>query len=276
MGFKVLQNKIDELRELVGGWGEEQPAQLEMDLALDRVKRIYELLRFPNSVEEEQIQEEQVQEVEVSAVEEAAEEAFVVVDIVEEESAQEEEIKEESEEEETPQVIEEEMTNEEDLINILKSNKSVLDRIISLYSGESEVVAPQQTINEVSVEPATQEAEEVFVTAPEIDVEIEESIEVEPIAQPDMPQRVEAIEAPQAHNRVSSQLGINDRFLLANDLFGGDFDALARAVDALDSQPTFDDAMIYIAENYQWSGESDGAKLLMSLLQSSFTDIKRV
>ena len=64
--------------------------------------------------------------------------------------------------------------------------------------------------------------------------------------------------------------GINDKFLLIRDLFGGDGEAYERAIGTLNDCVDFDDCMIYIAENYAWNPNSDGVKLLMELLERKF------
>lgn len=66
-------------------------------------------------------------------------------------------------------------------------------------------------------------------------------------------------------------LGLNDRFLLIRDLFGGDGEACERALDTLNGFEDLDDCMIFIAEHYAWNPNSDGAKLLMELLERKFT-----
>lgn len=65
-------------------------------------------------------------------------------------------------------------------------------------------------------------------------------------------------------------IGINDKFLLIRDLFGGDGEAYERAIGTLNDCADFDDCMIYIAENYAWNPNSDGVKLLMELLERKF------
>lgn len=62
-------------------------------------------------------------------------------------------------------------------------------------------------------------------------------------------------------------IGINDKFLLIRDLFGGEADAYERAIDALNAFDNLDDCLIHIAEHYAWNPNSDGAKLLMELLE---------
>ena len=59
----------------------------------------------------------------------------------------------------------------------------------------------------------------------------------------------------------------NDRFLLARDLFGGDMDACGRTIDRLNEFDDLDECMIYIAENFDWNPNSDGAKLLVDLIE---------
>ncbi len=65
-------------------------------------------------------------------------------------------------------------------------------------------------------------------------------------------------------------IGINDRFLLIGDLFGGDRERYEEAIERLDAQESLDDCMIHIAENYTWNPNSDGAKLLFELLERKY------
>ena len=65
-------------------------------------------------------------------------------------------------------------------------------------------------------------------------------------------------------------IGINDKFLMIRDLFGGDAAAYEAAIGTLNGFDDFDECMIYIAENYAWNANSDGAKFLMELLERKF------
>ncbi len=71
-------------------------------------------------------------------------------------------------------------------------------------------------------------------------------------------------------------IGLNDRFLLIRDLFGGDGSAYDRAITALDECSSLDEAMLYIVDNFEWDAESDGAKLLSDLIVRRFDPIHRV
>lgn len=65
-------------------------------------------------------------------------------------------------------------------------------------------------------------------------------------------------------------IGINDRFLMIRDLFGGDADAYEQAITELDGFRDLDECMIYIAENFAWNSSSDGARFLMELLERKY------
>jgi hypothetical protein len=65
-------------------------------------------------------------------------------------------------------------------------------------------------------------------------------------------------------------IGVADRFMLIRELFEGDSDAYEKAINGLESQPSFDDCVIFISENYAWRAQSEGVKVLMTLLQRKF------
>ena len=69
---------------------------------------------------------------------------------------------------------------------------------------------------------------------------------------------------------LRNAIGINDKFLLIRDLFGGDGEAYEEAIATLNAFDDFDECMIHIAENYAWNPNSDGAKFMMELLERKF------
>ena len=69
---------------------------------------------------------------------------------------------------------------------------------------------------------------------------------------------------------LRNAIGINDKFLLIRDLFGGDGEANEEAIATLNAFDDFDECMIHIAENYAWNPNSDGAKFMMELLERKF------
>lgn len=69
---------------------------------------------------------------------------------------------------------------------------------------------------------------------------------------------------------IGKAVGINDRFLLIRDLFGGSSEEYERVMAQLNCFDNLDDCMIYIAENFDWNPNSDGAKLIMELLERKY------
>lgn len=73
------------------------------------------------------------------------------------------------------------------------------------------------------------------------------------------------------HSHIRSlrkAIGLNDKFLMIRDLFGGDGDLYEQTLDALDEFESFDDCLLYIAENHpEWNPDSEGAKFLTQLLE---------
>ena len=71
-------------------------------------------------------------------------------------------------------------------------------------------------------------------------------------------------------NRISDlrkAIGINDKFLMVRDLFNGDNDRYEATIETLNEFEDLDECMIYIVENFAWNPDSEGAKLLISLLE---------
>ena len=66
---------------------------------------------------------------------------------------------------------------------------------------------------------------------------------------------------------LKQAIGINDKFLLLRDLFGGDTERYERTIDRLNEFDDLDDCIISISENYDWNPSSDGVRFLMELLE---------
>lgn len=69
---------------------------------------------------------------------------------------------------------------------------------------------------------------------------------------------------------IGKAVGINDRFLLIRDLFGGSSEMYEQVVARLNGFDNLEDCMIYIVENFDWNPNSDGAKLMMELIERKY------
>lgn len=69
---------------------------------------------------------------------------------------------------------------------------------------------------------------------------------------------------------LTQGVGLNDKFLMIRDLFDGDNEAYSQTIKKLDAMESFDDCIIYIAENFEWNPDSEGAKFIMQLLERKY------
>lgn len=207
-----MKSTISELQNIVESWDTDHtPASIEVDMSLERVKSIYEMIRFPSDPEpREEIIVEPEPEIEI--------EPEVEVEVEPEPEVEEE-------------VVEEEIDDEKE------RKKEIRRKIISLYEGVEYVNEQEKEEGKESEVVSEREREQMDYTPT---------------------------------NTITSQIGINDRLLLANELFEGDMAAMDNCLSAIERQRCFDDALLYIAENYSWRGEGEGAKLLYTLLENNY------
>lgn len=66
---------------------------------------------------------------------------------------------------------------------------------------------------------------------------------------------------------IRQSIGINDRFQLIRDLFGGDAELYSETVVVLDGFDSLDDALLYINDNFQWDPDSESVAMLVDLLE---------
>ena len=263
MNFTEIKERLQQVLQIVEeSEGVAQLSELERDLALQNLRDVYSALRF-GAVEPTKVEvnaEPKAVEVEVAPAVEVAPEPIVVevtpepivVEVVEpivveptpqpvvEEVVEPEPIVE-------PIVVEEEQPVEEQ--PVVEEPKSVDSEVEALKTRKSamyalyEESAPTPTLGDTFGE---KRALADMISAPK---GVAESRQVESLA---------------------SAIGVADRFMLIRELFDNDEVAYQSAIEQLDSFGSFDDCMVYIAENFSWRASSDGAKYMMELLQRKY------
>ncbi len=232
---------------------------------------------------EEELAEETVTEKVVT--EEIAEES--VTEEVEEPVTEEVEVEEtvvgEAVAEETEEVVTEEpkrvvaepsLFGDDSLWGRASAPTQTQSKIMALYDDE-EVAQPEPVAVPV-VEPAV-EVEEEVVVAPEVVVTytepahqvLGEVIEA-PTTIADTITPVESVAEVGSIDTLRGAISVVDRFMLIRDLFGDNEVLYEQTIDLLDKMDNLDDCIIYIAENFVWRPSSEGAKLIMDLLQRKF------
>ena len=260
---------IDALLGVGAGVAEDDEAEPEME-----VERIYPSDDEPEPiVEDEPASDEEIEVEEESAEEEllhpTEEEVVVEVESTEEEIVVEEEV-----------VVEEAVAEEEP---VKESASAEIDhqKAMSLYDDDDESNEEEdgEVLYLADDEEDEEEPEPVEEDAVEEEVEVEqEPINEEPAEEEEAvveegqyegfvePQVVDVATAASASMSLRQSIGINDKFILLRDLFAGDNDYYESSIDKLDEFDNLDEAMLYIYDNFRWSPNSEGARLLMELL----------
>ncbi len=188
--------------------------------------------------------------IEEPAIEEPATEPEEEV-ATEEEPAPEEEV-----EEEPLDVVEE------------KSGPEQIDHraALSLYDDDDDDDDDDEVVELAPAEEAEQEAEPVVEEEPaeEAPAASDEQVTLAELLAAEG--AVDVATAASSTLSLHQSIGLNDKYILMRDLFAGDADYYESAISTLDEFDNLDDAMLYIHDNFRWSPNSEGARLLMELL----------
>jgi hypothetical protein len=74
-------------------------------------------------------------------------------------------------------------------------------------------------------------------------------------------------------NDLRSAIGINDKFLLVNELFGGSMEKYNKSIDNLNDLKTLNGALVYMNElrvELQWNSNNEAYKRLLELVHRKF------
>lgn len=275
---------------------EEQPeVEIEQEEVQSEEEQVLEdreeVVEQPAEIEAQPVEEEEEQPVEIET-QPVVEEVEQSIETEEQPTEiEEEELPVKIEEEEQPAVAEAEKPKSEQAslfdMEIVRRPRSSSGRrvIMSLYGESATSSSREEKTREKAVEPAPdaiQPAEQPADESPKA-VSVAERIAA---AQTEGPQVLgdvigagtttlaEAVAASQPTvqtvqndrvNTLRAAIGINDRFIMIRDLFGGDGAAFDRAMDELDAFEDFNECLVYMS-TYRWNPNSDGARMLMDLV----------
>lgn len=147
------------------------------------------------------------------------------------------------------------------------------DVVFELSEGElEEEIADKPTVEEVIEEPAprVEEPKEVTPAVEESTVVLGEKLQPQTTLGDQLAARQTVNDLRPRITDLRRAVGLNDKFLLIRDLFNGNGSLYEITIRKLNEFDNFDDCMIYIAEHFAWNPNSDGAKLMMDLLERKF------
>ena len=258
-------------------------ADIERDILIAELREAYTELKFGETdnercAAEEPVVEESAEElpiIPIAPIAPMAEEPTESAESVDEEESDEPEVEvelifnEEDEETENEEIAE---SSEE----VAESNEVVAEKNEEIaepneeVAESNEVVVEDQNLSTLNTQPSTPKRSALLslyedAPAPVLGEQFHEKPSVaDTIACP----KGVAESAPVASLREA--IGLADKFMLIRELFDGEAEAYDKAIEVLDKQPSFDDCIIYIAENYAWSPSSAATKFLMELLQRKY------
>ena len=267
--------------EIIMPEAEEEAAEEEETETEEEVEEVVEVVVPAEEDEEEEPEVEVVEPAEEEVPEETEEETAAESETTpepepevetepESESEPETEVEVESEEPEKAVITEPSLFgDDEQWTRPTRSRR----RLITLYRDEIH----QHSADNSSSAETTTESEPEIATEPAPTQEIEDAVEptrvlgeaIKPqptLADTIVPQQ-SSISQSSVVTSLHSAISVGDRFMLIRDLFGGDEAQYNATIDTLESMDNLDDCIIYIAENFTWRASSDGAKLIMDLLQ---------
>lgn len=144
-------------------------------------------------------------------------------------------------------------------------------KMISLYNAAGGASAVATTAAATTTGVAAESAESIAQSAEVAESQPKRLADVLGGDKRVLAEKIAAEEKPTTpFNRITDlrkAIGINDKFLMIKDLFGGNAVQYETTIDTLNEFDDLDDCMIYIVENFSWNPDSEGAKLLVSLIE---------
>lgn len=291
-----LTNIKDILRQtlaLVEDAEASEPSSLERDLILQNLRRAYEIVRFDQSETPELSHAPQAKPVATPVTpeptEECEDEPEIEVELIMADESEEEPLPE-SDNESEEKLLSETLTPTEAPLPALESlfEEPVTEPIATPAAAEDiaskgKVPAAERVESEITIlrpsrssslnalygESPAANATDKPLAAKQCDTErvIGEIFHHDTPTVGDSISRPKGISEGAPIESLRQAIGVADRFMMIRDLFAGDEAAFDAAIERLDSFTSLDEALIHIAENYTWAANSEGAKMLMQILQ---------
>ena len=140
---------------------------------------------------------------------------------------------------------------------------------------QEEVIETLEILDEpVAEEPAVEPVVEPVVepeTAPQPEMKVEPAVEVK-VAQPApraVPQQTSLFGT--AVDDIRQAISLGDRFLFQRELFAGNGELMQKTLDELNALGSLEEAMDYVADNFEWDSDSTAVQLFENVLKRRFS-----
>ena len=144
---------------------------------------------------------------------------------------------------------------------------------------QEEILEPLEILDEPEVptpvvEPIVEPepvVEPIVEPAPQPKVKAEPVVEPAPAPQPaprPMPQQTSLFGA--AVEDIRQAISLGDRFLFQRELFAGNGELMQKTLDELNALGSLEEAMDYVADNFEWDSDSTAVQLFENVLKRRF------
>ena len=144
---------------------------------------------------------------------------------------------------------------------------------------QEEILEPLEILDEPEVptpvvEPIVEPEpvlEPIVESAPQPEVKAEPVVEPAPAPQPaprPMPQQTSLFGA--AVEDIRQAISLGDRFLFQRELFAGNGELMQKTLDELNALGSLEEAMDYVADNFEWDSDSTAVQLFENVLKRRF------
>ena len=144
---------------------------------------------------------------------------------------------------------------------------------------QEEILEPLEILDEpevptLVVEPIVEPepvVEPIVEPAPQPEVKAEPVVEPAPAPQPaprPMPQQTSLFGA--AVEDIRQAISLGDRFLFQRELFAGNGELMQKTLDELNALGSLEEAMDYVADNFEWDSDSTAVQLFENVLKRRF------
>mgnify|MGYP002512635511 CR=1 FL=1 len=173
-------------------------------------------------------------------------------------------IVEDPQEQETPEELVEE-PQEESAEEPLEEPQEEPAQEMPLEPLESlEIIEEEEPVAEPVVEPV---AELIVEPAPQPEVKAEPVAAPQPAPRP-VPQQTSLFGT--AVEDIRQAISLGDRFLFQRELFAGNGELMQKTLDELNALGSIEEAMDYVADNFEWDSDSTAVQLFENVLKRRF------
>ena len=262
---ELVKNLKKEIQDIYSKINEFENADqihlIDIDLALSKVRNLYELLSKLNP---QTFYDPENQKEEISTKTKQSENTEIESPIEDKKIEPEVKIEKEPDKSEEKEVIEEKpVVSEPELIIETPKKKEQKEEIEAESESDEEIKekeVPKKTVKEHNG------------TNPEIIADKFQSKKFihDDIAMKNSKQDVSSKMQSKPINDINSAIGLNDKFIFIRELFDGDKDRYNETIQILNNFDTYENAVSFLDENFDWDSEDENYERLKELVQRKY------